>query len=162
MLQYNYEQLESNLTYSLLAAAIVNLNEYAASGNLIISDAGEPEAGDKAFSDSYSRFKECLRCNIGLDENLQSAGLKGLLGGVDIVSFRVYNYISDAGGWHITECGVNGGQPYTLRYPDNMEVYVNANDGMVNIAETSVYAEISFTLEGFGTYSLTRLVAVTD
>ena len=45
-LEYNYEQIDSNLTYSLLAAAIINFNEYAVSGNLIISDGAEPEVWD--------------------------------------------------------------------------------------------------------------------
>ena len=59
-LEYNYEQIDSNLTYSLLAAAIINFNEYAVSGNLIISDGAEPEVWDSAFINSYIRFMDCL------------------------------------------------------------------------------------------------------
>jgi hypothetical protein len=87
---------------------------------------------------------------------------QGMYGKVGIISYRVYNYIVDDAGWHITECGIKDGGAYTLRYPDNTDVYVTANDGMLKITETSVYAQISFTLEGLGDYKLTRLVAVTD
>ena len=160
-LEYSYEQTDSNLIYSLLAAAIINLDEYVRSGNLIVSDGAEPEVGDRAFVNSYARFVECLRADLGLDDDMRSVKEQGLCGGVEIVSYRIYNYVTDDSGWHITECGINNGQPYTLRYPDNVRVYVQANDGMVCIKETSVYARISFTLEKLGSYRLTRLVAVT-
>lgn len=62
----------------------------------------------------------------------------------------------------MTECGIKNGQPYTLRYPDNVAVYVAANDGMIKIEQTSIYAQISFGLDKLGEYCMTRLVAVTD
>lgn len=161
-LEYSYEQIDSNLTYSLLAASIINLNEYARTGNLIISDNAEPEVWDAAFVNSYVRFVDCLKNNLGLNDEMETIKEQGMYGKVGIISYRVYNYIADDAGWHITECGIKDGGAYTLRYPDNTDVYVTANDGMLKITETSVYAQISFTLEGLGDYKLTRLVAVTD
>ena len=161
-LEYNYEQIDSNLTYSLLAAAIINLNEYAVSGNLIISDGAEPEVWDSAFINSYISFMDFLKCIIGLDENMCITKGQGMENKVDIISYRVYNYLSGEGGWHVTECGIKNGQPYTLRYPDNVAVYVAANDGMIKIEQTSIYAQISFGLDKLGEYCMTRLVAVTD
>ncbi len=161
-LEYNYEQIDSNLTYSLLAAAIINLHEYAESGNLLVSDGGEPTVWDAAFTNSYVRFVDCLKSNLGLNESMETTKGQGLSGGVEIVSYRIYNYVTDKNGQHVTECGIKNGQPYMQRYPDNTDVYVAANDGMVKITETSVCAQISFTLEGIGSYNLTRLVAVTD
>ena len=158
-LEYNYEQIDSN---SLLAAAIINFNEYAVSGNLIISDGTEPEVWDSAFINSYIRFTDCLKCNLGLDENMCITKGQGMEDRVNIISYRVYNYLSDENGWHVTECGIKDGQPYTLRYPDNVHVYVAANDGMIRIEQTSIYAQISFRLDKLGEYCMTRLVAVTD
>ena len=80
----------------------------------------------------------------------------------DVYKRQVYNYLSGEGGWHVTECGIKNGQPYTLRYPDNVAVYVAANDGMIKIEQTSIYAQISFGLDKLGEYCMTRLVAVTD
>lgn len=160
-LEYCYEQTDSNLTYALLAAAIINLDEYVRSGNLIIADSAEPAVGDAAFANSYLRFLDCLKSNLGLDAAMHSVKGQGLTGEVEVNAYRIYNYVADGSGWHITECGIRNGQHYTLRYPDNVAVYVEANDGVVRVTETSVYARISFSLEGLGAYSLTRLVAVT-
>lgn len=161
-LEYSYEQIDSNLTYSLLASAVINLDEYVDSGNLIIADGIEPSVWDTAFINSYISFVDFLKCNMELTENMQISKGQGLDGSVEIVSYRVYNCINDGNGRHITECGIINGQPYTLRYPDNMDVYVQANDGMIKITETSIYARISFEIKELGNYSLTRLVAVTD
>ena len=86
-LEYNYEQIDSNLTYSLLAAAIINFNEYAVSGNLIISDGAEPEVWDSAFINSYIRFMDCLKCNLGLDENMCITKGQGMENKVDITGY---------------------------------------------------------------------------
>ncbi len=162
MLEYQYEQIDSDITYSLLASAAVNLEEYAMTGNLIIADEKEPDVRDGAFLKAYLTFVDCLKCNMALDDNMQVKADAGMSGTVQIVSYIIYNYIVDENGCHITECGITDGQPYTIRHADDRSVSVHANGGIVNIEETSVYAEIRFNIEGIGEYSLKRLVAVTD
>ena len=77
-LEYSYEQIDSNLTYSLLAASIINLNEYARTGNLIISDNAEPEVWDAAFVNSYVRFVDCLKNNLGLNDEMETIKEQGM------------------------------------------------------------------------------------
>lgn len=162
MLEYQCEQIDANLTYSLLASAVVNLTEYAQSGNLVIADGGEPACADRAFLEAYLSFVDCLKCNMSLGENMENLNSVGLCGDVKIVFYKIYNYIADEDGFHVVECGISGGQAYTVRYADDKPVRVRANGGTVEICETSVCAEITFNIDGIGEYSLTRLVAVTD
>ena len=86
MLEYQYEQIDSDITYSLLASAAVNLEEYAMTGNLIIADEKEPDVRDGAFLKAYLTFVDCLKCNMALDDNMQAKADAGMSGTVQIVS----------------------------------------------------------------------------
>lgn len=162
VLQYDYERLDSGLTYALLAGAVINLEEYAVSGNIIIADSTRPEIGDSTFMHSYYHFLDSLRVDLGLDEGMNFTGTPGLGGNVEVVEYKVYNYIRDAAGWHVTECGITGGQMYVIEGQNNVRLTIAANDGIVEIGETSVYAKIAFMLNGAKRYTLTRLIAVTQ
>lgn len=162
MLEYECGQIDGNLTYSLLASAVVNLEEYAESGNLIIADADEPDSGDRAFLNAYLRFADYLMCNMALDENMRAEGVSEICDDVKIAFYKIYNYITDGENFRIVECGIVDGQAYTLRHAENKPVRVSANGGFVDIEETSVCAKITFNISGIGEYSLTRLIAVTD
>ena len=162
ILQYDYERLDSGLTYALLAGAVINLDEYAASGNIIIADSVKPEIGDSTFTYSYSCFIDSLKADLGLDGSMNFTGTPGLDGTVEVVEYKVYNYIEDDAGWHVTECGISGGQQYVIEGQNNVKITVPANDGMVEITETSVYAQIAFMLNGGERYTLSRLIGVTQ
>lgn len=162
VLQYDYERLDSGLTHALLAAAVVNLEEYALSGNLIIADSVEPEIGDKTFANSYNCFLEAIKADLKLDAGMHFIGTPGLYGTMEVLEYKVYNYIQDDAGWHVTECGIKGGQFYVHEGQNNTSVMVEANDGMVEIRETSIYAKIAFSLDGMGEYILKRLIAITQ
>ena len=93
VLQYDYERLDSGLTYALLAGAVINLEEYAVSGNIIIADSTRPEIGDNTFMHSYYHFLDSLRADLGLDEGMNFAGTPGLSGSLEVMEYKVYNYI---------------------------------------------------------------------
>ena len=162
VLQYDYERLDSGLTYALLAGAVINLDEYVASGNIIIADSVNPEIGDSTFTYSYYCFLDSLKADLGLDEGMSFTGTPGLYGTVEVVEYKVYNYIENDAGWHVTECGISGGQQYVIEGQNNVKITVPANDGTVEITETSVYARIAFCLNGVERYTLTRLIGVTQ
>lgn len=161
MLEYECQQLDGNLTYSLLASAVVNTEVYAESGNPVIADSVEPDSGDSAFFRAYMRFIDCFRCNMSSGGDMSSESASGMCKDIKIVYYKIYNYIVDEEGFRIVECGISDGQAYTLRHAQNKHVKVQANGGIVDIEETSVCAEITFNIEGIGEYSFTRLIAVT-
>lgn len=89
-----------------MAASIINLNEYARTGNLIISDNAEPTVWDAAFVNSYVRFVDCLKNNLGLNDEMETIKEQECTEKSGLFSYRVYNYIADDAGWHITDVGL--------------------------------------------------------
>ena len=176
VLQYNYEDIDTALTDSLLAAAVVNLDELGESGTVMIQeDAVFPSPSDSYFLNSYGIFLKCLKINLALDDGFNVTKERGIKGQVKVREYRIYNYIETDEGFYITETGITGGNGYSVTHGINEAVYVKANDGTVEITETSVYAKIEFRLVlsgkvpwtelGDDAYekdvTLTRLIAVT-
>ena len=158
VLQYNYEDIDTALTDSLLAAAVVNLDELGESGMVMIQeDAAYPSPSDPYFLNSYATFLKCLRINLALDDGFNVTRQRGMKGQVKVKEYRVYNYIETDEGFYVTETGITGGNGYSVMHGINEAVYVKANDGTVEITETSVYAKIEFRLVLSGKVPWTEL-----
>lgn len=175
LLQINYEEIDNSLTDALLAGAVINYFEYGSSGKVMIQEGEEPSPADRYFTGSYEKFRECLKVNLDLDDSFMALSPGGINGEVYIREYRVYNYIEDGDNFFITETGFSNGNGYAVRYGLNEPVYVRANDGTIEITETSVYARIEFTLQLAGymswlddlpqeyfrnDYCLTRLIGI--
>ena len=144
LVQINYENIDTALTDSLLAGAIINYSEFGRTGKVMIQDGDEPSVWDSCFDNSYRLFTECLKANLRLDEGYNAMTDNGIVGTVSILEYRVYNYIENEDGFYITEIGLNNGQGYVISHNLNEPVYVSANDSVVEITETSVYGKIGF------------------
>lgn len=177
LLQVNYENIDSCLTEALLAGGIVNYHEYGKTGKVMIQSTEEPSPSDYYFLNSYSKFLDCLKTNLALDDGFNVSTDQGVKGKIEVVEYRVYSYISDGDDFFIAEAGLTEGTGYAVKHGVNEKVYVQANDSTVEITETSVYAKIRFTLHLMGyidwmqgvapsdvdkEYTLTRLIGVAD
>lgn len=144
LIQINYENIDTALTDSLLAGGVINYSEFGRTGRVMIQDGDEPSVWDGCFDNSYRLFTECLKANLRLDDEYNAMTDNGIVGTVSILEYRVYNYIENEDGFYITEIGLNNGQGYAISHNLNEPVYVNANDSVVEITETSVYGKIGF------------------
>lgn len=178
-LNYNYESIENALVAALFSGAVYNPELLADTGNIIILDHGKDIAQaqgvlpDITFDNSYKIFRECLKTNMKLSDDFTSPD-SSITSSISIDEYRVYNYIADDNGYHVIEMGINdSGSCYVVRHPDNIPVYVQANEQSIEIVETSVYGKISFNMQPsggsvFGTtaqngrYTLARLVAAKE
>lgn len=123
--------LEDALAASNLASAVVDLEEYGISHQILIKD---PEA-------AYERYRQALRGNLNLDDAWNGQAGSLIQGAVRIVDYRVYN--------------VSGGDVSIYRYDGNgvmtMESgilgSVAAPNGVL-IESTSVYSEAAFRVRG--------------
>ena len=175
VIQYNYEDIDTALTDSLLAAAVVNLDELGESGTAVSQeDMFLPSPSDPYFLKSYGIFLKCLKLNLSLDDGFNVTRQRGMKGQVRIKEYKIFNYIETDDGFFITEIGIAGGNGYSVTHGINEAVYIKANDGIVEITETSVYAQIEFRLVITGRmpwielkddeyerdYTLTRLIGI--
>lgn len=166
MIVYRYEDVENALISSLLAGGIVNTVILGKSGDIVIAESLYPNAGDSFFPGSYLRFMESMGNNLPSDLEL-GEGLK-------VNEYRVYNYVKTEDSFLVTLIGYKNGNIYLIPYNEGQHVYVKANDTLVDISETSVYASVSFPLKVMGefdffgkhfgnsgeTVELTRLVGI--
>ncbi len=177
MLQYNYENIENSLVDSLLASSVVNLTELARNGDIVIDTATSGVSTQSCFDRSYKIFRDTLKSNLHLSDTWEFDGTRDFKGALVINEFSVYNYYKIPNGFQIvritkTEAGISS---YT--YPVNQKAYVYANGVNKEITQTSVYSQITFNVHLMdridwmesltdammtGTYSLRRLVAITD
>lgn len=177
MLQYNYENIENSLVDSLLASSVVNLTELVRNGDIVIDTATSGVSTQSCFDRSYEIFRDTLKSNLHLSDAWEFDGARDFKGTLIINEFSVYNYYKIPNGFQIvritkTETGASS---YT--YPVNQKVYVYANGVNKEITQTSVYSQITFSVHLMnridwmesltdammtGTYSLRRLVAITD
>lgn len=144
LIQINYEKIDTALTDAILAGGVINYSEFGRTGRVMIQESTEPSVWDSYFNNSYQLFYECLKANLRLDEGGNATVDNGIVGAVSILEYRVYNYIENEDGFYITEIGLNNGQGYYVQYNLNEPVYVRANDSVIEIKETSVYAKIGF------------------
>ena len=175
LIQINYEKIDTSLTDALLGGGVVNYSELGRTGQVMIQAGGDPSVTDYYFSNSYRAFTECLKANLRLDDGYNATADNGIIGAVHISGYRVYNYKEAADGFYITEIGIDNGRSYAIRHNLNEPVYVNANDSLIEIRETSVYGQIQFRfrlatraswLSGMpdecfeNDYTLTRLISI--
>ena len=121
---------EDALAASNLASAVVDIQEYGLSHNLVITDT------DRA----YEIYKEALQYNLGLDSNWEHPNKKMISGKVKVVDYIVYSVRDND--VDVTSYGENN---YTTSYKDG-EGSVKAPNGQ-RIESTSIYSKITFPVD---------------
>ena len=124
--------LEDALAASNLASAVVDIEEYGISNQIVIKD----------LNAAYQRYQRAVRENLNLNEAWEGAEGGVVQGRVRIVNYTVYNVCGDEvviGSFD--ETGVKNGSVGILGE-------VTAPNG-VKVESTSVYSEIAFFIGGF-------------
>lgn len=87
LLQYHAVSafVEDSLAAANLASAVIDVEEYGMTHNILVES---PES-------AFYRYREALKYNLKLDENLCSTNSEVLCGKVDILSYQVFNVIGD-------------------------------------------------------------------
>lgn len=175
LLIYNYENIETSLIDSLTGSAVASRIMAGKTGEFIIQDSEHPSVMDKCFNESYEAFIRCIKKNLDLNDDYKTNKKADINGELYIKEYCVYNYISIPEGFYICEIGVINGHSYCIEHGINENVMVYANDKIIIIEKTSVYAKIEFNLHIYGcfswlnnnnagagnkTYTLTRLVQI--
>lgn len=177
MLQYNYESVENSLVDALLASSVVNLVELNKNGNIVIDTATTGVSTKSCFDNSYDIFRDVLKSNLHLSDTWQFDGVRDFKGELHINEFSVYNVYKVPNGFQVVKVTKADTGMTSYVYPVNQKVYVYANGVDKEITQTSVFAQITFDVHLMnriswmesltddmmtGTYSLRRLVAITD
>ena len=122
---------EDALTASNLAAAVVDVEEYGVTGNLIIPSPGN----------AFVMYQNALKTNMNLDNNWKSIRDDSPISGqVEVLDFIVYN----VRGTNV-EIHSFGRNPYSSVEVNGLGI-VCAPDGKV-IENTSIYSHITFPVE---------------
>ncbi len=101
LLSATYILINDSIMTALFSGAVVNLEEYGSSHQLVIHenlgnsfnlqwDKGMLNANDKYLWNSYNKFLEVLRTNCDLDKDLKTKN-KVIDGQIRIKSYQVYN-----------------------------------------------------------------------
>lgn len=132
MYRSSSDYLEDALALSNLASAVIDVEEYGISHQLVISDPWQ----------AYERYREAVKGNLNLDENWQCPAGKLISGPVRIVDYTVYS---------VTEIDVTitsfdeSGDAFQWKTSPGS---VSAPNGLPIVA-TSVYSEIAYRVDGF-------------
>ena len=145
-LNYHYRNIDNALTDALLAGAVIDLKEYAITGNIIIPDALTPGDNTTYIQQSYQYFKQNLKEDLPLTEGRDDIKKYSGFKIKEYIIFNVVNGIITAyrfdtalGSYH--KCSTS--ELHGL-IPDGA---VATSDGPVKITKTSIYAEIGFSLK---------------
>lgn len=122
---------EDALAASNLASAVIDIQEYGITHNLIIAD---PEY-------SYSLYQEALRLNLGLDEHGFSENKAAISGQVEVLDYIIYNVKGSD-----IEIYCFGQSTYSQVIAGGLGS-VTAPNGQL-IESTSVYSRITFPVDG--------------
>lgn len=122
---------EDALAASNLASAVIDIQEYGITHNIVIAD---PQA-------AYETYKRALRTNMMLDDDWYSQNTLAISGQVEILDYVVYNVVGQD--VQITSFGQN---PYITTITGGLGS-VSAPNG-IQIESTSVYSRITFPVEG--------------
>lgn len=127
--------LENALAASNLASAVIDLEEYGSSGNLVVT---EPE-------ECYQIYSRALKDNLGLDEEWTRPDSSIVSGQVQVYEYSLY----EVRGEDVTQytCAQTGGISRTEHAGGTGKVA--APDGTV-IHSTSVYSRIGFPIRFLG------------
>lgn len=123
--------LEDALAASNLASAVVDLEEYGISHQILIKD---PQA-------AYERYLWAVRENLNLDDAWNGRAGGVVQGMVRIIDYRIYN-VSD-GGVTIYQYDENG--VMTMLHGSLGGV---VSPGGIPIESTSIYSEVAFCVKG--------------
>lgn len=124
--------LEDALAASNLASAVIDIQEYGISRTVQIAD---PAA-------AYVLYEAALKENLSLDENWECPNRALISGPVTVEEYIVYNVKDDlVTAYHV---GRNG----SIWEEAGIAGEVRSPDGIL-IESSSVYSEISFSVEGF-------------
>lgn len=181
-LNYNYRNIDNALTDALLAGAIVDLKEYAVTGNIIIPDAKVSDNDNETYlSQSLNLFTRCLNANL-INKNTYGQNIKNVI----ITKYVVFNvsngiisaYIFDNPQSNPTSYHKASDSELNKLFDDNsIKHKITTSDGAIAITKTSIYAKLEFNLktapifswssanEKSGTWqtlSLSRCVAITN
>lgn len=126
------QYMEDALAASNLASAIIDVEEYGISHNIVIKDPLE----------AYEIYRYALKNNLNLDDSWQSNNKKLISGRVDISEYIVYNCVGEQ--VFVYEVG---GRADTAEW-SAAKGSVWAPNG-VRVENTSIYSEIAYPVEGF-------------
>lgn len=127
--------MEDALAASNLAGAIIDVQEYGISNQLVIAD----------MRGAYEKFCEALTYNLQLNEEMEGTNRALVSGRVVIENFTIYN-VTDLG---VEVYGRNTEGNWVVSW-ESLGNCVAPNG--VTVVSTSIYSEISFPIQGiFGT-----------
>lgn len=132
MYRSSSDYLEDALALSNLASAVIDVEEYGISHQLVISDPQQ----------AYERYREAVKGNLNLDDSWQCPAGKLISGPVRIINYRVYN-VTDYG-VTVTSFDESG---FMSRW--NEALGSATAPGGIPIVSTSVYSEIAYQIDGF-------------
>lgn len=181
-LNYNYRNIDNALTDALLGGAIVDLKEYAVTGNILIPDVKISENDNETYlSQSLNLFTKCLNANL-VDKKSYGQNIKN----VRVVKYVIFNvsgntisaYIFDnPQSNHASYHKASDNELNNLFDNDPVKHKITTSDGVIAITKTSVYAKLDFELKtapnflwnmsidknnAWQTLSLSRCIAITN
>lgn len=125
------QYLEDALAASNLASAVIDVEEYGISHNIIIED---PQL-------SFEKYKEALKGNLNLDDSWQCPNKRMISGQVTIADYIIYNCEQEQiSAYRIGETGI-------LEQWQGRAGEITAPNG-VPVESTGIYSEITFPVEG--------------
>lgn len=132
---YQYDAVkirtEDALAASNLASAVVDLEEYGITHNIIIED---PDT-------AYALYQEALKINMDLNSEWKSNYTSVITGPVQVVDYIIYNvHGSDI------EIYSYGDNAYTTVVKDGLGSVASPNNHLIE--STSVYSKITFPVSG--------------
>lgn len=123
--------LEDALAASNLASAIIDIEEYGSTQNLII--------GDPLLA--FDRYTTALKGNLNLDDSWQCENKRMISGRVEVIDYVIYNCVKEK----IYACRV--GEEGILASWEGTLGQERAPNGIL-VESTGVYSEITFSVEG--------------
>lgn len=124
--------MEDALAASNLASALIDVEEYGISNNIVID---QPEM-------HFEIYKNALKENLGLNDEWESANRALFSGKIMIEKYIIYNVADD----NVEILTVDGEGNVSAEFCDIEEAF--APNG-IPIQSTGVYSEISFPVNGF-------------
>lgn len=126
------QYLEDALAASNLASAVIDVEEYGITQNILISD---PLL-------AFERYKHALKGNLNLDDNWQCSNKSLIAGEVTVADFIIYNCVQG----QVYAYQVEKDGSLTL-WQGSMGA-VTAPNGII-VEATGIYSEVTFPVEGF-------------
>lgn len=120
---------EDAMVSSTLAGAIIDIEEYGKTGNIIVTD----------YKKSYQKFKKCLNDNLRLDNNDVSEYTSFFSGPINVTDYIIYNVNEETGEVQIMQ---GTGEVLVNTYKNSLG-NTFAPDG-TKIVKSSIYSKIKF------------------